>query len=333
MSGKAESSYAIVADAHTPPPPAYSNDGFRQTVQGYSGRWRVTVAVDLKPFLVRLPFRPGRIPGGLGLSADQARGLEKAVAHCQRADEAVNAVLLYLRTILAYQERPDFDETPEAVLQRGSASCVGMTLTAVRILKGLGISCREVLGLKLPPSPAPVELRGGRLHAWLEVDYGSASSAFYDGWRSCAWIGDGYVLLRRGGGLAVGDLASYAGGSAVCIARKDRIFYEPAQQTRCLLWARPPQSLFTGTLLSGKLVGPLDAPQAGTATLQGEGSSASMDLWEGNFFFRDLSPGQYRLTVTPSHGESQSLPITIHSMDKRFVLFYSRIGGGGKAGA
>jgi hypothetical protein len=332
VSGSAKASYLLETKGG-PAPPSYTNDGFEQTVQGSQGRWLVSVSVDLRPFRVRLPFIPGKIPKGLGLSPTQSGDLEKALATCQRADEAVNAVLLFLRSHLSYQERPDFTETPDAVLRRGSASCVGMTLTSVQILRSLGISCREVIGLRLPPASGPIELRGGLLHAWLEVDYGSSGSAFYDAWRTCGWVGDGYILLRRGEGLLVGGLASYTGGSATCEERKDRVCYEPAPNVRCILWARPPQSLFTGTLLSGKLLGPLDAPVAGSATLKGEGSSASMVLWEGNFFFRDLSPGHYLLTVIPAHGASESLPITIHSMDKRFVFLYSRTDGGGKAGA
>lgn len=282
---------------------------------------------------VRAPFRPGRLPESLPLTPPQRVALTRALSDCQRVDEAVDAVLLFVRTHLRYVQRPDFKETTDEVFKRGEGSCVGATRASLDILKALGIGCREVVGLELPPSGAPTLLEGGMLHAWLEVDYPDAGSAFYDPFRSCGWVPADYLLLRRGGGLASGDLEAFSGGKVRVLNRRDRLFFEPAPATSCVLWARPQVAAFTGTLVSAKVLGPLDLPVEGRASLAGEGSSAAMDLWQGNCFFRDLEPGQYVLSITPKGRKTTRFPVTIRSMDKRFLLLYSQSDGEMRAGA
>ena len=330
VSGVADASYSV--EASGPAPLNYENNGFRQSVQAAPGGWTVSVRVAAAPLKVRSPFRLGRLPAGLGLSAPRLAELRALLGSAQRADEAVNAVMLFLRTRIAYSERPDFDETPQAVFTRSQASCVGLTRAAMAVLAALGISCREVLGLRVPPGQEQAELRGGLLHAWLEVDYPDAGSAFYDPLRSCGWVEPGYIVLSRGGGLAPGSYAAYAGGKVLCVRRRDRIFFEPASGERCVLWARSPFQGFTGTLVSGKVLGEADAPETGRATLSGGSATVTMELWEGNFFFRDLDPGSYLLTVAATGGRSAVQTLRLSGMDKHHLVFYSQADGAIKAG-
>ncbi len=305
-------------------------NGYQQRVEDTPRGYLIDVDVTAPPLRVRTPFRPGLLPPSLGLPPEAALGLRESLAGCQRADEAVEAVLLYLRTHLHYANRPDFTESIPKIFERGQASCVGLTAAACGILNALGIHCREVVGILLPSGVSSVRLEGGMLHAWIEVDYdGDAGPVYCDAWRSYGWVPAEYIVLRTGGGLSVGTLARYAGATLTRLDFRDRLFYEPAPGTACVLWKRPEQSSFTGTLVSGKLLGPMDAPLAGQAELIGDGASASMPLWEGNFFFRDLEPGRYRLVLRHPGAPPVEAPVRVGPMDKRSLVFYSRNGGAG----
>ncbi len=325
MSGHASAIYLLSADK-APAPPSYDNEGFHQKVEPVAGGWKVSVWSTPSPLKVRTPFMPGRLPSSLNLPPSLGTDLAKALAPCQRADEAVEAVLLTLKTHISYEEKTSFSETEQDVLKRGTASCVGMTRLAVSILKALGFQCREMVGLKIPAFGEPALIQGGMLHACLEVTYAGAGTVFCDPLATCGWMPPGFILLRAGGGFDVGALGAYAGGTARCLEHEDRICFEPARGVSCLLWRRTATDAFTGNLLSGKFLGPLDAPEKGTVQLQGPDGDVSMDLWDGNFFFRDLEPGVYTLVIRPSAGQPQRAQVRLGPMDKRFLLFYSQHG-------
>ena len=325
VSGKAQAVFLIAAK-DAPAPPACSVDGFRQGVEPVAGGWRVTVSVDASALKVRTPFRAGRLPSSLGMPPSFAADLASALAPCQRADEAVEAVLLTVKRRIAYDGTPGFNETESEVLARGKASCVGLTRLVRAILRALAIPCREVVGFKLPVQSSPIRLQGGVLHAWLEIGYPGGPTVFCDPLRSSGWVPETYVVLRIGGGLQPGELAAYAGGEARCETHQDRLFCESAPQTACVLWRRAFSPTFTGTVLAGKVLGALDAPLAGRVELAGPADTASMDLWEGNFFFRDLEPGVYSLLVHPAGQEPQRATVRLGPMDKRFLVLYSRVG-------
>ncbi len=292
------------------------------------GGWRITVRVALGALRVRTPFRPGRLPSSLHLPRGPSRSLEARLASCGREDQAIDAVLLFLRERLKYTSRPDFDETLQSVIAKGEASCVGMTRAAVTILRALGVSCREVVGLKAPPSAEPTVLQGGLLHAWLEIDYPGVGRVFCDPFRSTNWVPQNYVVLRVGAGLSAGALKAFTGGTIRLLRQTDRTFYEPPADTECLLWARPSSDFYYGSFITGKLLGALDLPLGGKATLAGAGGSTSMSLWEGNFFFDDLTPGEYELTVVSAGGSAHREKLRLTGMDKRRLIFYSRSAGG-----
>jgi len=327
-SGRASAVYLVSSDK-APSPPSYENDGFLQKVEAVAGGWKVSVMSTPSPLKVRTPFTPGRLPSSLNLPPSLGADLARALAPCQRANEAVEAVLLTLKTHISYEEKPSFSETEQEVLKRGTASCVGMTRLAVSILKALGFQCREVVGLKLPAHGEPTLIQGGMLHACLEVTYPGAGTVFCDPFATSGWMPPSFIVLRAGGGLEVGKLGTYAGGTARCLEHEDRIGFEPEAGVSCLLWRRAATAAFTGNLLSGKFLGPLDAPEKGAVQLRGPGGAVSMDLWDGNFFFRDLDPGVYTLVLRPSEGQPQSAQVRLGPMDKRFLLFYSQRGAEG----
>lgn len=293
----------------------------------------MTVSVTATPLRVRAPFRTGKLPAVLPPGTPLSAELAASLATCQRADEAVEAVLLALRRHIRYEERPEFPQTEQDVLRHGEASCVGMTRLALSVLRGLGLDCREVLGLKLPVRPETQPLTGGVLHAWIEVRYPGGPTVFCDPFRSMGWVPETYVLLRIGGGLEPGDLARFGGGTARCETHSDRLFFEPGPGATSLLWKRPAVASFTGNLLTGKVLGALDGPVAGVARLEGPSAAVSMPLWDGNFFFRDLEPAQYLLRVIPEGEAPQQVSVRIGAMDRKTVLFYSFTGRNALPGA
>lgn len=332
VSGSASAVYLLEAPG-APRPPQISTDGFTQSVEGSPGRWTVGVTVAAGSLPVRQPFRPGPLPSSLPLPAELRGKLAGALSSCQRADEAVQAVALFLRTHLNYTERVSFEESPAEVLRRGEASCVGFAQTAAAILDGLGIRCKTVVGLKVPLRREPVRLEGGLLHAWVEVDFQDGATVFCDPLRSFGWVPESYVVLRVGGGLTPEALALYSGGRVTLKAHRDRIFFEPPQGMAAVLWARPSAALSTGSLLSGKLLGPLDLPAAGRAVLSGQGGEVSMPLWEGNYFFRDLEPGHYALTLLPQGEKPRTAAVPFRGMERRFVVSYAGADGDSGPGA
>jgi hypothetical protein len=316
-----------------PAPPPYTNEGYRQVVTPEAGAWRVEVRIDASPLKVRVPFSPGKVPPSLHLPQALSAQLAGAIAPCQRADEAVDAVLLTLRRHIRYVEKARFAETEVEVAGRGEGSCVGMTRLAVAILKGLGLPCREVIGLKLPVREGTVKLEGGLLHAWLEVDFAGGPSVFCDPWRSSGWVPETYIVLRTGGGYEPGTLSAYAGGTARCLTHQDRLFYEPQPGVKAALWRRAAGRPATGASFAGKLLGPLDAALPGAVKLAGPSGAVSEELWEGNFFFGDLQAAQYEVVVEPVGEAPQRTSVRLAPMDRRTLVFYSQRLMGAPSGA
>jgi hypothetical protein len=332
VSGRATAVYFLTAP-QVPAPPSYKNDGYEQTVTSGPNGMRLTVVIDPSPLKIRTPFHPGRLSASLGLPSDFSTTLDTALAQCQRASEAVDAVLLTVHRSIHYVQRANFEETPAEVLRRREASCAGMTRLSAVILSSLGLTCREVVGLRAPLRAEPVVLEGGALHAWLEIAYPGGPTVFCDPLRSSGWVPETYLVLRIGGGLEPGALSSYSGTVIRCESHRDRVFCEPEPRGTSVLWRRPSSATFTGTLLTGKVLGPLDAPARGSVRLEGAGGTVSMDLWEGNFFFRDLEAGEYLLVASPQNAPSQKALVRLNPVDRKSVLFYSPPGDGIRPGA
>lgn len=319
-----------LAPLSIPPPPDYANDGFEQRVTRDERGWGVRVDVRLSPAAPGAPFSPAVIPD-LGVPLDLAADLAQVLSPCRTVDEAVGAVMLLLRRHIRYREKVSFEETPSRVFERREASCVGFTRCACVLLRGLGLACREVVGLKLPQGRTGLVLEGGMLHAWIEVDYPGSGSAFSDPLTSSGWVSAQYVVLRRGGGLEVGELAALKGATVRCENARDRIFFEPDRRGPTVLWALPDRTPPEGSLLSGKLLSGAGAPLSGKATLASGGVCASMALWEGNFFFQGLDPGTYRLTLSPRGEATREVAVQLGSRERRYLIFLKD--GPWKAGA
>lgn len=325
VAGTGRATY-VLRSLHPITLPSMDISGFSQKARPLQTGWQVEVAVDPSGFLVRQPISAKEKALPTWVAGPMRKDLASALNRCQRQGDAAEAVLLFFRQRLNYVERAGFPETSEEVLRRGEASCLGMTRLCQDVLRSQGITSREVLGLKLPVGASPYLLSGGALHAWLELDFGPEGRAFYDPWRSCGWVPESYIALRVGGGLEPGEFAVLAGGTLEVVSREDRVFFEPAPGLRCLLWKRPERESFSGTLVTGKVMGAGDVPKAGRATLRSPAGEVSMELWEGNFFFRDLEPGSYALSIEAPGVPPEGAPVQLKPMDKLRFLVYSQEG-------
>ncbi len=334
VSGHAEAVYLLRA-GNAAAPPSYSANGFEQRVKSSNGGWLITVKVSASPLRVRQPFHPGKLPASLPLPPGRAEKLRSMLADCRRSDEAVNKVMLFLKSTLAYSATPDFKEATPSVLAQDRVSCVGAAKSALLILRALGIPCRPVVGIRVPiDNTGPLAMSGGILHAWIEIDFPGVGKVFCDPFCSTNWVSQRYIVLRVGDGLSVGNLSRLKGGRLEVLAQKDRLFFEPPPRTSCLLWSRPPFATVPsgGALVTGKCLKKDDVPAKGEVILRGGSGSVKMKLWNGNFFFTGLSAGVYSLVFKDRNGEEQEKRLSLCTVDKMFVIFYSQIGrqlGGG----
>lgn len=324
VQGRSAARYSLTLPPGAPVLPEFSNNGYRQSVQRDGDREIVTVRVDLEPLRLRLPFSPDwTAPVFTEMPRPFLKGLKRQVAGSQRMQEAVNAVLLYLKSHVRYVQRPRFEETARQVCRRGEASCVGLTDLCSKIFNAWGLKCQTVIGLRFPESVHSLVLAGGVLHAWLELDCGKDRRFFCDPWFSAGWVPASYIVLRVGGGLGPGALARDRGGRVRLLARKDRIFYEPGEAVRSVIWERPNVNAFTGNLLTGKVLKDMDTPARGRAVLASGNAEVSQDLWRGNFFFRDLTPGAYTLKIQVSGRELRRYNIQMSIMDRKQLVIYA----------
>lgn len=323
MWGRA-SGWFLLSGEGFPAPPDVEVNGFRQRATAVPGGFEIRTEVEAPPLGVRAPFRPGRIPAEAVPDPATRKALEERLQGCQRADEALSAVLSTLRERVAYAERVAFEETPREVFLRGTASCVGFTHAAVTVLGALGIPARPVLGLVASPGGGREILEGGRLHALLEVDLPDAGTLLCDPVFSIGFVTHRTLVLRRGGGLEPGPWLALKGAALTTLEARDRLFFLPPDGASCLIWARPNVRARTGGAVTGKFLDESERPLEGRAFLETEGRDVSIPLWEGNFFFTGLSPGVYTLRLESPSSPPLEARITVRAMDKREVVLYSR---------
>ena len=326
VSGRA-SGWFLLSGEGFPSPPDVEVNGFRQHAAAVPGGYEIRTEVEASPLRVRAPFRFGRIPAEAVPDPAFRRALEERLRECQRADEALSAVLLTLRERVAYAERVPFEESPREVLTRGTASCAGFAAAAVSLLGALGIPARPVLGLVASPAGGREILEGGRLHALLEVDLHGAGTLLCDPVFSIGFVTHRTLVLRREGGLEPGPWLALKGAALTTLEVRDRLFFLPPDGASCLIWARPNVPARTGGAVTGKFLDASERPLPGRAFLEIEGNRVSIPLWEGNFFFTGLAPGVYTLRLECPSSPPVETRITVRAMDKRELVLYSRGGG------
>lgn len=326
--GRADATYRLEAPAAAvPAPPSYANRTFTQSVKSVKGGWEISVTSAPSPATFGSPLRQDWSSRAIAaLDPGYVSAVRSALASSRTKEDAILRLGLVLRAMTAYAARPDFDETPQAVSRRRTASCVGMARVAALLLhEVLNVPCRSVIGLKAAPGGSPELLSGGALHAWLEVDLGSRGRIFFDPWFSCGWVPESYIILRIGGSLEPGDLAALAGSRVTATWRKDRIFYLPANNAKTLFWSAGAPSASGGAAVVGKALFPDETPVEGTAWIENSGGRVAAALWNGNFCFRDLAPGSYDVLIESQGEVLWEGSVMLGALDIRELVVYSHL--------
>lgn len=216
--------------------------------------------------------------------------------------------------------------------RRGRASCVGIARVAACALEAFGFSPLPVIGLRAPGAGSPLALEGGALHVWLIVSSLDGRPFFFDPAFSSGWVPERYIVLRVGGGWGPEELSAFRGGTLKTLWRRDRLFYFQTGAGETVVWSARDSAQSAGAALSGKLLDGADAPLSGTAYLRGAAGVTAVRLWQGNFCFQDLQPGDYELAVESEGRPAGRESFFLGPMDKRTLVIYSQDGRGHTAG-
>lgn len=325
--GEADGVYLLSPTGGAPPPPSLDLPTFRQKAVRKGTVWEVT-----------LHSRSARVEGGYSWDARKADRLLAqlskefsgealaSLAPLKTADDACYQIAKLLRDHLAYAPRPGEEALPlEVFLNERRASCTGFARLAALLLQCGGVECEPVVGLRGPTGTAPLPLEGGALHVWLHITAPGGRTTNYDPVFSAGWLPARYVVLRIGGGFGTGALGAWKGATLRRGWQRDRLFAVPAREGETLFWrgGNPPLSQ-NRAMLCGKLLDGGDAPLHGTAVLSGADLSLTVPLWEGNFCFQDLLPGEYELSVMSGNIPCAREAVSLAPLDKKTVVFYSQ---------
>jgi uncharacterized protein (DUF2126 family)/transglutaminase-like putative cysteine protease len=142
-----------------------------ESAERYPFRYEPALAVELAPYLERLP-----VGGRLGTLIEEVR-----TRHCRgnpRSVDVIVAVNQELQQRLRYDIRMEPGVfAPEETLERGHGSCRDYAWLAVQLLRNLGFATRFVSGysiqlvadVKALDGPSGVSADATDLHAWAEV--------------------------------------------------------------------------------------------------------------------------------------------------------------------
>jgi len=325
VTGDADALYLLQTPAGAPAPPAASFAGFRQTVRPGTGGWEVSVSVKPTPVPSTGPVHPDWSHPALSpLPREFVSDLRTALSPCQEPGETMAALAHFLRSRFSYEARPGDSDDPTAACRSGRASCVGLARLSAAALEALGFTSEPVVGLRAPADGTELPLEGGALHVWLAVRAPEGPAFLFDPAFSSGWVPERYLVLRVGGGWGPGDLARLRGGSLTTRWRRDRLFYFPALAGETLVWAAGAPTGGPGASLCGKLLDGADTPLPGTAYLRGPQGVAALPLWQGNFCFSGLPPGDYDLVLESAGARAGGESFSLMPMDKRTLVIYSR---------
>ncbi len=273
-----------------PPPGAqvaeYANQGY-ELRRNQDGTW--TVQVDLAPLASRTPFRA---PDAAAAASNGSVGRLAAAltAGATTRYEAVTRVLAWVADQISYDLDRRLDQSAEAVLERRSAYCTGISRLTVALLSSVEIEAREVPGYVVGAAPAGAQ---GGFHRWVEVHYPDRGWVFSDPVATHHFVPATYLRLAA-------DLLESEPGAGALVDRNDR-----SREIDLRSWngGNGPGVRARGndeTRRAAALVVQLRPEVAATATLEGGGRRRVLTLAEGRGSFVGLEPGSYELSI--EHG-------------------------------
>jgi len=323
VSGKSSASYEISFPNGGLEMPSMRNDGYDQRAVKTKDGWLVEVSVSAGPLRAREEwFLTKKMEKSLAaMDRKVGRAMAARLAGAVSRDEAVMAVLRFIGDNWSYVQKDDSGMSLEEMLASREASCLGMVRLAGRVLDILGIPSSEITGIRFPACSRESELRGGALHAWLEVEVERGRRVFCDPMSSFGFVPQYFIVLRRGGGLSREELRAVSGGKVILTSNEDRIFYDPMSSVKPDFWVRPPFDSASQGVLLGKALERGDMPARGKARLSCGDRVLECELWDGNFYFKIASPGTYVMDVLPAApARPSTLRIELSDLSRRMIV-------------
>ncbi len=323
VSGEASASYMLVFPGGGIQIPSASNDGYEQKAVQTETGWKVDVKVSAGVLRVRESWVLTRKMSGDLRSLNKVTGkaLAAKIAGSSSRDEAVMKLCSFIRERWNYVEKDDSGLEIGELLSSSEASCLGMVRLAVHFLNILQIPSREITGIRFPREGDECILKGGALHAWLEVEVEKGRWVYCDPKSSFGFVPHYCIVLKKDGPITREELKAVAGGKVILERNNDRLFYDPLSAGRPDFWIRPPFDSATQGVLLGKALLGKDLPARGTAVLSCGDNLLKCDLWEGNFYFRIGSPGIYLLRIDAEEpGRRSSRRIELSDLSRKKLV-------------
>lgn len=268
---------AVAADAPLAP---YANAGYRLQVDDDGEQ--ATVQVDLAPLHSAAPFTPVAPAAAAGVVERTAR---RVTAEADSVYEAVSVVLGWMVRHTVTQDDRGGDQSPAAVLARGSGTPRGLAGLAVALLAAVDVEARTVDGwvVGAPEVGAP---HGA--HTWIEVRLPDRGWVFSDPLYHHHYVPATYVVAAEGSGAGVPPRLE---------ERRDRsrtVDLYPAGGPGVTA-RRNAEAQVAGTL---RVVVADDGRETrGSTVLEGPDGRTSKVLVGGESVFVGLAGGAYRLEV------------------------------------
>jgi hypothetical protein len=329
-SGKGNASYRISFDSGDIVIPDCANDGFIQRAVKSGNGWEVRVEVSLEPLRLRESWAISRkMEKSLSvLGKDLKNELIAKLSSSTSKDDAVIKVLQIIAGKWNYVEKDDSGLTLDQLMASGNASCLGMVRLSQHILSLLEIPSKEVIGIRFPADQKIYSLKGGALHAWLEIEAEKGRWVFCDPRSTFGFVPEYFIVLKKDGSFGREDIRSIYGGTVELRANEDRIYYDPLSAVKPDFWKRPSYDALTQGVLLGKVLTEYDLPVEGQVSLSNDNGSLRTVLWKGNFYFKIMSPGIYTLKVMPA-GRKQPAQkeVELSDLSRNKVVVYVESGG------
>lgn len=192
-----------------PPPPAYGNNGFAQSLAAASapGLTQIRVTASFAPLGSRTvwPIPAEKSPPELRLAPQPGSEGARLAAGSQTVYQAAYKILDEVKKRLKYAA--DGAETPAGALKAGRGDCVAFASLALQWLREAGIAGRPVTGILLQRSKNTILLKDAALHRFIEIYFPDRGWVFTDPNRTFGAVTAEYLYL----GPAGADYSRYEG--------------------------------------------------------------------------------------------------------------------------
>lgn len=256
---------------------AYENTGYRLTLKDGEAH----IEVQVEALESRSPFKAPSAEQGMGPILRLARSL---TVGSTTEFEATSRILSWVSRNISYHLDRSQSQDAEAVLERRSGYCTGISRLTVQLLSAAGLEAREVAGVVLSnDKDGP-----NGYHRWVEIHYQDVGWVYSDPLFSHHYVPATYlrladeslaldkgiegILLERVDEVAVVDLAPSAGPGIRSRRNTDR-------------------------RLAGALQVSVASGAQGMAVLENGTRRLLHMLIGGETTFLGLEPGEYRLRV------------------------------------